>query len=143
MCRKQNQRGFGIVAAIFILVILAGLAVAITVVSTTQHLGSALDIQGARAYQAARTGIEWGLYKALKSSSCVASTDIGAFDGMTVTVQCTVAASGDAKEAGLGSLYIVTSAACNLPTGTTCPGNAGNVATITYVERRLSVLVEN
>jgi len=138
MCRDR-QRGFGIVAAIFILVILAGLAVAITVVSTTQHIGSALDIQGGRAYQAARTGIEWGLYKALKSSSCAASTDIGTFDSMAVTVQCTVAASGDATEAGLGALYIITSASCNLPTGTACPGN---VASANYVERRISVLVE-
>ena len=38
--------------------------------STTQHLGSALDIQGARAYLAARTGIEWGLHKALVAASC-------------------------------------------------------------------------
>lgn len=138
MCRDR-QRGFGVVAAIFILVILSGLAAAITMVSTTQHHGSALDIQSSRAYRAARTGIEWGLYQALKASSCAASTNIGAFDGMTVTTQCAVVVSGDAAEAGLGTIHAIVSVACNPPAGTACPGDA---ASTSYVERRISVLAE-
>lgn len=134
-----RQGGFGVIAAIFILVILAGLGAAIATVSTTQHLGSALDLEGIRAYQAARSGIEWGLFRALRSASCAAAADIGAIDGMAVTVNCAVTASGDATEPGLGSIFTITAVACNQPTGTTCPGNAAGP---NYVERRLSVLAE-
>ena len=55
--------GFAIVSAIFILVVLAALGAFILNISTSQHIGSALDVQGIRAYQAARAGIEWGLYR--------------------------------------------------------------------------------
>ena len=56
-------RGFAIVSAIFILVVLSVLGAAMVSLSTSQHLGSAQDVQGARAYQAARSGVEWGLYQ--------------------------------------------------------------------------------
>lgn len=60
---NHRQRGFTIVSAIFILVVLAALGAFIVNVSTNQQIGSALDVQGVRAYQAARAGIEWGIYK--------------------------------------------------------------------------------
>lgn len=56
-------RGFAIVSAIFILVVLAALGAFIVNISTSQQIGSAIDVQGVRAYQAARAGIEWGLYQ--------------------------------------------------------------------------------
>lgn len=141
MCRKR-QRGFGIIAAIVILVIFAGLAAAIVVVSTAQHVGSALDIQGARAYLAARSGIERGLHQALQAApACDAATDIGPLDGLRVTVGCVATASGDATEAGLGTIYTITAVACNLPAAATprCPGDAANA---NYIERRLAVVAE-
>ena len=84
-------RGFSIVAAIFLLVALAALGAAIVIVSTTQQVGSALDVQGARVYQAARAGIEWGAYKQKRLSSCAASTSFAfptapTLGGITVTV---------------------------------------------------------
>jgi MSHA biogenesis protein MshP len=136
---RKRQSGFAIVSAIFILVVLAALGGFIATVATTQHVGSALDVMGARAYQAARSGTEWGLYQAVKASSCVASTDIGVVGGVAVTVSCSVIAAGDAVELGLGSIYSIKAVACTSPTGTTCPGAA---ATTNYVERSLTVLVE-
>lgn len=62
-------RGFVLPAAIFLLVVLAALGAAIVTVSTTQQIGSALDVQGTRAYQAARAGIEWGLYSVMRGTS--------------------------------------------------------------------------
>ena len=139
MCRER-QRGFAIVSAIFILVVLAALGGFIATVATTQHMGSALDVLGARAYQAARAGTEWGLYQAVKVPSCVATTNIGTVGGVAVTVTCSEVATGGAVEAGLGSIYRITAVACNFPAGgTTCPGAA---ATPSYVERSLTVLVE-
>ena len=59
---SRAQRGFSIVAAIFLLVILAGLGAAIVTVATTQQRGAVADLQGTRAYLAARAGMEWGMY---------------------------------------------------------------------------------
>lgn len=136
----SRQNGFGVIAAIFILVMLSGLAAALATVSTAQHLGSALDLQGARAYQAARSGIELGLYQALKTSSC----DIGAaipdiaLDTMTVSVSCSVVATGNAAEAGMGTIYSITATACS-PAGGACPGTTTSP---NYVERRLTAIAE-
>ena len=58
----KRQTGFALLTAIFILVVLAGLGAAIMTVSSNQQIGSAIDVQGARAYLAARAGVDWALY---------------------------------------------------------------------------------
>lgn len=65
MSRSQQStaRGFLLPSAIFLLVILAALGAFIVNVSTSQHLGMALDIKGERAWQAANAGMEWVRYK--------------------------------------------------------------------------------
>jgi len=138
MCHK-SENGFALVSAIFLLVVLAGLGAFMATVSTIQHAGSALDVQGAKAYQAAYAGTEWGLYHALKATpSCAPSTDIGEIDAMYVTVSCAVV-SQPPSEAGMGMVYSVVATACNVSTGTTCPGDASSA---NYVERRISVLAD-
>ncbi|MBU1968365.1 MAG: hypothetical protein KKF18_04000 [Gammaproteobacteria bacterium] len=59
---KCKQRGFSLVSAIFLLVVLAGLGAAMVSFSTTQNQGLAMDAMGSRAYQAASAGIEWAAY---------------------------------------------------------------------------------
>jgi MSHA biogenesis protein MshP len=54
-----------IASAIFILVALAALAAAITLLTTRTGASHGQDISGSRAYQAARTGLEWGAYQVL------------------------------------------------------------------------------
>ena len=61
----HGQRGFAIVSAIFILVVLAALALAITLLTTQTETGHARDILGSRTYQAARAGLDWGAYQVL------------------------------------------------------------------------------
>jgi len=131
---RKRQRGFAIISAIFILVVLAALGGFIATVATTQHVGSALDVMGARAYQAARAGTEWGLYQAVHAASCSANFSV---DGLTVAVNCSALAAGDAVETGLGEIYRITAVACN---GASCPAAAP--ASQGYVERSLTVLVE-
>lgn len=62
---SRAQAGFSIVAAIFIVVVLAALAAALLTVASLQHSSAGLDLQGVRAYQAAQTGVEWGIYRIL------------------------------------------------------------------------------
>ena len=128
-------------SAIFLLVVLAGLGAFIATVSTNQHIGAALDVMGAKAYQAARSGTEWGLYQALKTSPpCEAATDIGKIDAMTVTVTCNVVAPTETvTEAGMGVIYSITATACNIPIGARCPGGVSNP---NYVERKVTVLAD-
>ena len=133
----RRQCGFSLVSAIFLLIVLAGLGAAIVHVSTAQHTGSALDLEGTRAYQAARAGIEWGLYRRLRDGACDAEESftpsaptLGAF---TVTVRCASLPDPNAPV----TTYRIESTACNRPTASgNCPGIAGGTF---YVERQLQV----
>lgn len=90
--RARVERGFALVSAIFILVILAALGAFVVTVSTTQNAAQGLDVQGSRAYQAARAGIEWGTYQVLRNGgNCLASASVipgGTLAGFTAVVQC-------------------------------------------------------
>jgi len=56
-----RQGGFAAIAAVFLVVVLAALGAFMVTFSNTQQLTSAQDIQGTRAYWAARAGLEWGI----------------------------------------------------------------------------------
>jgi MSHA biogenesis protein MshP len=61
------QRGFSLVSAIFLLVVLAALGAAMVTFSTTQNRSMAMDVMGSRAYQAANAGIQWAAYNIASS----------------------------------------------------------------------------
>ena len=90
----KRQRGFSLVAAIFLLVVIAALGTFAVTLSTTQQQSSALDVQGARAYQAARAGIEWGAYRILRNAATCAAVATtlpplpGTLNGFTVVLTC-------------------------------------------------------
>lgn len=71
---RPAQRGFALASAIFILVVLAALAVGITVLTTQSQTDFARDLQGARAYQAARAGLDWGAYQVLDPLNATATS---------------------------------------------------------------------
>lgn len=128
------QRGFSIVSAIFLLVVLSALGAFMVTFSSVQHVTSAQDLQGARAYQAARAGIDWGAYRVLRNSSCATNTPLtpgGSLAGFGITVECKP--YGPYKE-GDGTvninIYHITSTARQ---GT--PGSAS------YVERQLQATI--
>jgi MSHA biogenesis protein MshP len=140
MMPLKKQRGVGLVTAIFLIVVIAGLAAAMVTVFSGQQASSQLDVQGARAYQAARAGIEWGLFRAKINNACAASTsfampDAGNRSSFTVTVSCTTVAGpgGDAATA----VRVITSTACNLPNSGVCDGNPA--ASLDYVQRTIEV----
>ncbi|WP_300755273.1 agglutinin biogenesis protein MshP [Janthinobacterium sp.] len=138
-----RQRGFSLVTAIFLLVVLAGLAVAMVNLSTFQQTGSAMDVQGARVTQAARTGLEWGLYQQLRvntGGNCFADTSFALPAGsslstFTVSVQCRLTTSP-----GTLRSWQITATACNQPGAGGCP-NAGNNAD--YIQRRMQAVLSD
>ena len=116
----RRQLGVGIVTAIFLLVALAALGVAIASVYSAQQASSALDVLGARAYLAARAGAEWGIYRQRIDNSCVTSTTFALPAGTTlsefsVTVSCTAI-----TELGITRFRVI-STACNMPGASGCP----------------------
>ncbi|MDD5033310.1 MAG: pilus assembly PilX N-terminal domain-containing protein [Methylococcaceae bacterium] len=142
----NRQSGFGAIMAIIILVILASLAVAIIRFGMVQQLGSAQDIQSAKAWQAAKTGCEWGLYQAFKGTwtSCNNATqtlDLSADTGFQVTVNCNSteydegeSTPGTAKKIRVYTLFAV---ACN--SSGACPDDT-MATSPTYVERMRQVI---
>jgi MSHA biogenesis protein MshP len=134
--RLKTQRGFAIVTAIFLLVVLALLGAVIVSLSSTQQIGVTRDLQGSRAYFAARAGVEWGMFQALQSGSCVVGpTTIpalaGSAAGFTVSVGC--ASSPTYNEGGTNVVvYQITATATQ-----------GTFGALNYVERQLQAVVSN
>lgn len=129
---RQFQPGFSLVSAIFLLVVIAALGAFAVTLSTTQQLSAGLDVTGARAYQAARTGIEWGAYQVLRNAGCPASPSVVAglpntLANFTVTVTCSSAAT---TEGGVPVTMYQMNSIANTP---------GGAATPNYVERQMSV----
>lgn len=88
---EMRQRGFALVAAIFLIVVLALLGIVIVRVSGVQHQTVNVALLGARAYEAARSGIEWAAFQALNAASCTTTTlnmTEGGLDGFDVDVIC-------------------------------------------------------
>jgi MSHA biogenesis protein MshP len=163
----SRQQGFGVIAAIIILVILAGLSAALVSIGTTQQTTAAQDVMSARAWQAARAGNEWGLYRALKgdwkegaaSDLCPAggalgpgapvsgALDLTADTGfhVTVTGECWRYNEGETVPGTAKTvlIYRIRAVACPV---STCPASGADLAAVAgaaYVERTRVVLATN
>jgi MSHA biogenesis protein MshP len=151
----KRQRGFGAIAAIVILVILAVLGAAIVSIGTTQQMTSAQDVLSARAWQAARAGNEWGLYKALRgqdwagAGTCdtatrTATVDLSADTGFHVTITCDSWPYNEGESvpgtAQVVRVFRIKAVACP---AATCPMTSSSVAGAGYVERTRIVLATN
>jgi MSHA biogenesis protein MshP len=146
-CRRQ--RGFSIVTAIFLLVVLSLLGAFIVSVTGLQQSSQQLDVQGVRAYQAARAGIEWGAWQVLDPNNTIGTAALptcpasptnlsglaGSLSPFTVTVTCNAAINAPTTEGNrnVGAYQIVANA-CNQPSAGACP-NASPASG--YVERQL------
>ncbi|MBC7703866.1 MAG: hypothetical protein H7274_08005 [Rhodoferax sp.] len=95
----RSQRGFAVVAALFLIVALAALGGFMVTISNTAQLTSAQDIQGSRAYWASRAGLEW-VVAAVNATAPVAPATTPAptcpttaapaqLDGFSLVVTCT------------------------------------------------------
>jgi len=142
----RSGRGFLIIAAVFLLVVLAGLVAYLTTVSTTSQAASAADFNSARAYQAARAGVEWGVFRILQGPGGAGTFETQCAGGaatprnltfgstladFTATVTCTSVALTEGGSPV--TAYSIVSTGCNLPACPTVTTSA------TYVERQLSL----
>lgn len=138
--KLRKSRGVALVTAIFLLVVLSGLAVAVVSLTTSQQTSATQDEQGARAYQAARAGIEWALFISLQTGGGLANNPLGcsgaawtfglpaeSLSAFTVTVTCSQPTQGYGATAAndpTANHVTITSTACNQPGATGCPNTA-------------------
>lgn len=124
------QRGFAAITAVFLLVVLAALGAFMLTFSNTQQLTSAQDVQGSRAYWAARAGLEWGVSRVLAAPAvCTPSTSFPV-EGFTVTVICTP--QSYSESGGTVTIFRLGATA----------SQGGAVGAVGYVERSVSASVE-
>ena len=137
---RKLQRGFSIVSAIFLLVVLAFLGAAMTSFSVAQNQSAAMDVMGSRAFQAARAGIEWAAYHVASAPAAwadcaagktvVVAGDLAPFS--PVTVNCSAASYVE----GATSIWIYDVSAVAQTTGSV----AGNQD---FVQRVIRVKLGN
>lgn len=148
---RSRQRGFAFITAIFVLVILATFAAFVVTFIAGAHASSALAVQGARGYEAARVGIEWAAYTLRDPQRTTVPTDTprdcfaspsalplpAALGEFTLSVACTrFPASGSTPnyhdEGGRRIVqYRVTATA-----------SMGTPGAVDYVERQLEARIE-
>jgi len=127
------QRGFAAIAAIFLVVVLAALGGFMLTFSNAQQLTSAQDVQGSRAYWAARAGLEWAVV-AIPAVPGLCASPVAApptpIDGFTIVINCTSQA------------YIEAGATVTIFQFTSVASSGGAVGSVGYIERSLSATME-
>lgn len=133
---RPTQHGFAAIAAVFLVVVLAAFGAFMVSFSNTQQLNSAQDVQGSRAYWAARGGLEWGLARVkVPPGSAALCVDPMAspptpLDGFTVTVSC------------VPNTYTEGAATVTIMRLTATASSGGAVGNVGFVERSVSATVE-
>lgn len=137
----MRQGGFALVAAIFIIVVLAVLGIMMVTIGGTQRATASAAVQGARAYHAAHAGVEWGIFQALNNTvptcGAAASTPttnnfnlaVAGLQGFAVTVVCQYTAHREQGPPDY-NVYVIAATA-----------TSGTFGSADYVSRRIQVTV--
>lgn len=83
---ESREGGFGLVAAMFLIIVVAAVIATMARLAVTQNATTSLAIQQARAYQAARAGLEYGIARVLAAPTPNCSNF--SLDGFTIAVSC-------------------------------------------------------
>jgi MSHA biogenesis protein MshP len=130
--KLNNQNGFTLVQAIFILVVLALLGTYMVRLSTVQQSTSTQALLQSRAYQAARAGLEWGIVRVVGGNIAADSftvADTGCDVAVTITASEYREGTSDIKH-----IYHIESIATS--TGLT-------FSSLDYVSRTLKVTIHD
>ena len=143
----RRCQGFALMMAVFMIVTLAAIGVYLVTMSTGQMAAASQDEQATRAYQAARTGVDWGTYQVLVNTGSGFATTCAAGgapntqnlvlqQGLTgFRTEVTCQRVGSETEAGFPVVvYRLTVIGCNHS-----PAACGTSVDPTYVERQLQL----
>jgi len=122
----QRSRGFILITVLFLIAVLAVMAVVMSSTSSVQNFTTLYSLQQARGYAAAKSGLDYGVQRAVSAATC--TNGVIALPGIdfTVTVSCT-SVPGINESGTISTVYQITS------TATT--GTFGNVGYVTRTVR--------
>ena len=89
-----HNKGFSLPGAIFIMVALAAIGIAMVTLNTTTATTSALNIEQTRALLAARGTMEWAIKKvvdnddAFNADSCDGLSSVTSVEGFNISISC-------------------------------------------------------
>jgi MSHA biogenesis protein MshP len=137
---RLAQRGVALIAAIFLIVVLALLGLYMVSLTGVQQATTSQAISTARVYYGAKAGLDWGIYQAIAPtvSACSAPFNttlapITGLGGITVTVTCTCTFTSAANcNTSTNSVYYLTSTA-----------TFGTYGSANYAQRVLEATVTN
>lgn len=128
---ELRQRGFGLVAAMFVIIIIAAVIAVMARLAVTQNATNSLAIQQARAYQAAQAGLEYGIVQVLAGAGCASFV----LNGFAIDVVCALAPNSPVavpeESVALASFYSITATA-----------EYGSVGDPDYAFRSLTAVLE-
>lgn len=134
-CQHRTQAGgFAAIAAMFLLVVLAGLGAFMVSFSNAQQLSAAQDIQGTRAYWAARAGLDWAIAAVVANpSACPLSPPTSANTGSSFSLTLVCTPYSYLEGGATVQIYVFESRASTSPLA---------IGSLGFVERSLSASYE-
>jgi len=148
----RGQHGFAFIAALFLLVVLGAFVAFATTISMNAQGSGAISVQGVRAYEAARAGIEWATYQILDPRqaingtvttppACFASPSTPTLPGdlarFSLTVSCTRYPAN-----GASPNYYEEGSLRTVVYEVTATATQGTLGAADYVERQLDARIE-
>jgi len=119
---KHKHHGFILISILFLVAVLAVIAVVMSSTSTVQHFTNVYSIQASRAYFAARSGLEYAIDRAASAGVCTNGNVALAGIAFTVNVSC--ASTPGINEAGnITTVFTINSTATS--------GTLGNINFVT------------
>lgn len=147
---RARRRGFGVIAAMVVLVMMAVMSAAIVRVGMSQQVASTQAMQGEKVAYLAAAGVDFGLYYVFKGAwgNCAGQTYTAVAAGTTGGARLLVTCNSTLYNEGETSpgvprtvrVYTITSTAC--AAASTCPDNVAATRS-GYVERMRQAVVVN
>jgi hypothetical protein len=128
---KRCARGFAIINAILLIIVLGALGAAAVTLSKSEADTGAKSLLSARSYYGAKAGLEWGIQQAVAAGACTGGAGVSFnladanLAGVAVTVICTSSVHGAGN-----IVYYITSQA-----------NTGALGNVNYAERNMEATV--
>ena len=123
---NSASKGFILVTVLFLIAVVAVIAVVMSTTSSVQNLTTVYSLQQANAYFAARSGLEYGIDRAVNAAVCTNSAITLPGINFNVNISCT--SVGGINEAGnISTVYSISSTAST--------GTLGNIGYVTRTVR--------
>ena len=145
MRARVRSAGMALMSAIFLIVVLIGLGVAMMNLSNVEQDTASKAILAAKVYYGAKAGIDWGIQQSIAASASCSpppgtqtpiSLTVGSLNGVTASVTCISSRQGPSTCGLTGTsacqTYYLTSIA-----------TTGTLGTLNYAERRMEATVSN